>query len=124
MKGIRKTCSRKKIVGYRADGHLSSGLTGNALAAWDRRNSIQKECGDLCPGSGKGGYKIISTAELKDWIDQKKDALIVDTNPEASYKKQHVPTAVHLELQRPEMTQLDDKTKEALLKILGRTRIV
>jgi len=43
----------------------------------------------------------------------------VDTNPEASYKKQHIPGAVHLEIQRPEITKLDDKLKNDLLKVLG-----
>ena len=61
----------------------------------------------------------MTAAELKVWIDQKKDILIVDTNPEASYKKQHIPGAVHLEIQRPEITKLDDKLKNDLLKVLG-----
>jgi rhodanese-related sulfurtransferase len=68
----------------------------------------------------RGGYKIVTTQELKSWIDQKKDVLIVDTQPyEASFKKQHYPGAVNFELPRPEMTKLDDKTKEGLEKVLG-----
>ena len=68
----------------------------------------------------RGGYKIVTTQELKSWIDQKKDMLIVDTQPyEASFKKQHYPGAANLELPRPEMTKLDDKTKAALENLLG-----
>jgi rhodanese-related sulfurtransferase len=68
----------------------------------------------------RGGYKIVTTQELKSWIDQKKDMLIVDTQPyEASFKKQHIPGAANLELPRPEMTKLDDKTKSALETLLG-----
>ncbi len=68
----------------------------------------------------RGGYDIVSTKELKDWMDQKKDMLIVDTMPyEASYKKQHVKGAVQIELPIPEMTSLDDKTRDAIIKLLG-----
>ena len=68
----------------------------------------------------RGGYKIVTTQELKSWIDQKKNMLIVDTQPyDASFKKQHYPGAVNFELPRPEMTKLDDKTKAALENFLG-----
>lgn len=71
----------------------------------------------------RGGYKIVTTQELKSWIDQKKDVLIVDTQPyDASFKKQHYPGAVNFELPRPEMTKLDDKTKAALENLLGRDK--
>ena len=67
-----------------------------------------------------GGYQLVGTADLKAWIDAKKDLLIVDTMPyEDSYKKQHVPGAVQMEFPIPEMTSLDDKTKAALEKLLG-----
>ena len=43
----------------------------------------------------RGGYQIVTTDELKTWIDNKKDMVIVDTMPyEASYEKNHVPGAV------------------------------
>jgi rhodanese-related sulfurtransferase len=71
----------------------------------------------------RGGYKIVTTQELKNWIDQKKDMLIVDTQPyDASFKKHHYPGAVNFELPRPEMTKLDDTTKAALENILGRDK--
>jgi rhodanese-related sulfurtransferase len=121
MKGDRENMFKKK--GLRVIVPMCIfllALTGNAMAAWGPKElDTEKNAVTFAREVERGGYKIISTAELKNWIDQKKDALIVDTNPEASYKKQHVPTSVHLELQRPEMTQLDDKTKEALLKLLG-----
>jgi len=68
----------------------------------------------------KGGYKIVSSEELKNWIDQKRDMLIVDTMPyEDSYKKQHVPGAVQFEFPIKEVINLDDKTKAAFEKVLG-----
>jgi rhodanese-related sulfurtransferase len=68
----------------------------------------------------RGGYGIVSTKELKQWIDQKKPMLIIDTMPyEDSYKKQHVPGAKQFEFPIPEMKEIDEKKKEALKKLLG-----
>ncbi len=69
---------------------------------------------------GRGGYKVVTTEELKAWVDQKKAMLIVDTMPlEDSYKKNHIPGAVQMEFPIPEMTQIDDKQKAELEKLLG-----
>lgn len=68
----------------------------------------------------RGGYKIVNTQELKKWLDEKKPMLLIDTMPyEASYKKEHVPTAVQMEFPIPEMTTIDDKKKAELEKLLG-----
>lgn len=68
----------------------------------------------------RGGYKIVTTQELKGWIDAKKPMLLVDTMPYAdSYKKNHIPGAVQMEFPIPEMTTLDDKKKEEFLKLIG-----
>ncbi|MGD0021951.1 MAG: hypothetical protein ABSC54_06570 [Smithellaceae bacterium] len=48
----------------------------------------------------------------------------MDTNPEASYKKQHIPGTVHLEIQRPEISKLDDKLKNDLLKVRYRWNVM
>jgi thiosulfate/3-mercaptopyruvate sulfurtransferase len=67
----------------------------------------------------RGGYKVVTTQELKSWIDQKKDMLIVDTMPPDNFKKQHIPGAVNFEIQRPELTQMSDKMQADLVKLLG-----
>jgi thiosulfate/3-mercaptopyruvate sulfurtransferase len=68
----------------------------------------------------RGGYGIVCTKELKKWIDQRKSMLIVDTMPyEDSYKKQHIPGAKQIEFPIPELTEIDDKKKQALIKLLG-----
>jgi thiosulfate/3-mercaptopyruvate sulfurtransferase len=68
----------------------------------------------------RGGYKIVTTEELKKWMDEKKSMLIIDTMPyEDSYKKNHIPGAKQMEFPIPEMKSLNDKTKAELLKILG-----
>jgi len=72
--------------------------------------------------TARGGYQIMTAAELKAAMDQKKDMLIVDTMPfEASFRKNHIPGAVNFELPVPEMTTMDDRTKESFEKLLGRT---
>jgi len=68
----------------------------------------------------RGGYKIVTTEELKNWIDQKKDMLIVDTMPyDASYKKNHILGAVQFEFPIPEVTVLDANKKTDFEKLLG-----
>ncbi len=65
----------------------------------------------------RGGYKVVTTQELKGWLDQKKDMLILDTMPPAdSFRKQHIPGAVNFEIQRPELTQMSDKMQARLRK--------
>lgn len=100
---------------------LVFGLSGIAGAAWGTKElDTEKIAVTFAREVQRGDYKIVTTQELKSWIDAKKPMLIVDTMPyEASYKKQHIPGAVQMEFPIPEMTKLDDKTKDALVKILG-----
>ena len=73
----------------------------------------------------RGGYDVVTTEELKKWIDSGKDMLIVDTMPyEDSYKKQHVPGAVQFLFPIPDMQEwdtgeTDGKTLEDFKKLLG-----
>jgi thiosulfate/3-mercaptopyruvate sulfurtransferase len=94
---------------------------GSALAAWSTKELENETVAvNFASEVARGGYKVVATKELKSWIDQKKPMLIVDTMPyEDSYKKQHIPGAVQMEFPIPEMTSLDDKTKGALIKLLG-----
>lgn len=72
-----------------------------------------------------GGYQMVKTKELKGWIDQKKDMLIIDTMPyEASYKKNHIPGAVQFLFPIPEMavwktSETEGKTEQDYAKLLG-----
>ncbi len=73
----------------------------------------------------KGGYDVITTAELNDLIKSGQDMLIIDTMPyEASYKKEHVPTAKQFLFPIPEMAEWDSnetggKSQEDYVKLLG-----
>ena len=82
--------------------------------------AAEKSAVTLARETERGGYKLVTTEELKGWIDKKKAMLVVDTMPyEESYKKQHVPGAVQMEFPIPEMTSLDAAKKAALEKLLG-----
>ncbi len=111
----------KGVVAFLTCIILFFGLTGVSLAAWGTKElDTEKIAVAFAREAARGGYGIVTTQELKGWIDQKKAILIVDTMPyEASYKKQHIPGAVNMEFPIPEMTRLDDKTKTALEKLLG-----
>jgi thiosulfate/3-mercaptopyruvate sulfurtransferase len=68
----------------------------------------------------RGGYKLVTTAELKTWIDQKKPMMIIDTMPRKdSYVKQHIPGAVQYEFPIPEVKEMDDAAKAKFEKFLG-----
>jgi len=100
---------------------LVMAFADNGLAAWGSKEmDTEKIALNFAREVERGGYKMVSTEELKGWIDQKKEMLIVDTMPfEDSYKKQHVPGAVQMEFPIPEMTQIDDKKKAEWEKVLG-----
>ncbi len=56
----------------------------------------------------QGGYDVVTTDELKGWMDEKKDMVIVDTMPyKGSYVKNHVPGAVQFLFPIPDMNQWD-----------------
>lgn len=73
----------------------------------------------------KGGYDVVTTEELKGWLDAGKDVLIIDTMPyEQSYKKQHVPGAKQFLFPIPDMEvwdvkETDGKTQEDFIALLG-----
>jgi thiosulfate/3-mercaptopyruvate sulfurtransferase len=73
----------------------------------------------------RGGYDVVTTEELKQWLDSGKDVLVIDTMPyEDSYKKQHVPGAVQILFPIPDMEQWDDqqtggKTQDDFKTLLG-----
>jgi rhodanese-related sulfurtransferase len=73
----------------------------------------------------RGGYDVVTTDELKKWIDNGKRMIIVDTMPyEASYKKAHVPGAKQFLFPIPDMPawdtgKTDGKSKADFEKLLG-----
>ncbi|MEW6586744.1 MAG: rhodanese-like domain-containing protein [Nitrospirota bacterium] len=98
-------------------------LYGTGMALGTKELETEKIAVDFARQVDRGEYKIVTTEELKGWIDQKRNMLIVDTMPyEDSYKKQHIPGAAQFEFPIPEVVTLDDKTKASFENILGKDK--
>lgn len=102
-------------------------LCGTATAKNKFEKEMDKESAavKLVREVQRGGYDVVTTAELKKWIDDGKQMIIVDTMPFAdSYKKQHVPGATQFLFPIPEMNvwetkETGGKTQEDYAKLLG-----
>ncbi|BBO75313.1 sulfurtransferase [Desulfosarcina widdelii] len=110
-------------------GLLVGGLACPAMALFDNKfeKEVEKEAGavKLVREVQRGGYDLVTTEELKGWIDSGKDMVLVDTMPyEASYKKGHVPGALQFLFPIPDMNQWDTKetggkTQDDFIEMLG-----
>lgn len=104
------------------------GLATPSLAFMNKfEKEVEKEQGavKLVREVQRGGYDVVTTEELKNWIDAGKDMVIIDTMPfEASYKKVHVLGAKQFLFPIPEMVVWDSKetngkSKEDFMALLG-----
>ncbi len=99
--------------------------SGWAKNKFEKEVDIETSAVKLLREVQRGGYDVVSTEELKKWLDAKKDIVIVDTMPyKDSYKKNHVPTALQFLFPIPDMNEwdvkeTDGKTKEEFEKMLG-----
>ena len=108
---------------------LVIGLAAPAMAFFDNKfeKEMEKEASavKLVREVQRGGYDVVTTEELKKWIDGGRDMVIVDTMPyEDSYKKIHVPGAVQFLFPIPDMNQwdineTDGKSQDDFIKLLG-----
>jgi rhodanese-related sulfurtransferase len=102
--------------------HPAMALLGNKF-----EKELEKEAGavKLVREVQRGGYDLVATEELKQWMDAGKDIVLVDTMPyEASYKKGHVPGAQQFLFPIPDMNSWDTgetagKTQEDFIQMLG-----
>jgi rhodanese-related sulfurtransferase len=103
----------------------SSAVAGNKF---EQELDKEAEAVKLVREVQRGGYDLVTTEELKRWIDAGRDMVIVDTMPyEASYKKAHVPGAVQFLFPIPDMTVWDatetgGKTRDDFQQLLGGDR--
>lgn len=110
-------------------GLLVIGMASPAMAFMENKfeKEVAKEAGavKLVREVQRGGYDVVTTEELKQWIDGGKDMVIVDSMPyEDSYKKMHVPGAVQFLFPIPDMTtwdtkETDGKTQGDFITLLG-----
>lgn len=91
------------------------------------KDEVEKELGavKLTREVVKGGYDVITTAELSELIKAGEDVVIIDTMPyKASYRKAHVPQAEQFLFPIPDMVEWDSKetdgkSQEEYRKLLG-----
>jgi thiosulfate/3-mercaptopyruvate sulfurtransferase len=123
--GSHRMGSRKVLLVFSVCMILGFGLATSGFCFGKKELQTETSAVKLAREVERGGYKLVTTEELKRWIDEKKEMLIIDTMPyEESYKKNHVPTAVQFLFPIPEMTEwktseTDGKTKEDFLRLLG-----
>jgi len=108
---------------------LLLGLTCPAMAVFGNKfeKELEKETDavKLVRDVQRGGYSLVTTGELKQWIDSGKQMVIVDSMPYAdSYKKEHVPGALQFLFPIPDMPEwdtkeTDGKTQEDFIRMLG-----
>ena len=118
---MRKEISAVLFIGFvLTTAHCSDGKNKFQLEV-DKEASAVK----LVREVQRGGYDIVTTAELKRWIDDSKEMVVVDTMPyEESYKKGHLPGAEQFLFPIPEMNQWDTqqtggKSQEDFQTLLG-----
>ncbi len=99
------------------------GGQANALEWGTKELDTEKLAVKFYSDVSQGGYKLVTTEELKGWIDKKDAMLIIDTMPlEESYKKNHIAGAVQMEFPIEDMTQMDEQTRAKFEQLLGPDR--
>jgi rhodanese-related sulfurtransferase len=91
---------------------LTMAITCPGWAKNKFEKEVEKEAGavKLLREARRGGYGIVTTDELKQWIDDAKAMIVVDTMPyESSYKKGHIPGARQFLFPIPEMQTWSEK---------------
>lgn len=66
----------------------------------------------------EGGYTMVNTEELKSWVDNKEDMILIDTMPADHYKSKRIPTAVNAELPVA-YADVTPEQREAFVSLLG-----
>ena len=96
-------------------------LVSGSIGLCEGINEVETEkiAVDLVRNVQKGGYGIVRTDELKQWMNEKKDVLVICTSPEAGHKKGHYPGAVNFEFPIPELKEMSEAEKAAFIKLLG-----
>ncbi len=70
-----------------------AGLLGNNK--YEKEVETEKSAVKLTREVLKGQYNLITTTELKGWLDEGKALILIDTMPlEASFNKAHIPSAM------------------------------
>jgi len=122
----RRMCDRKVFLAVIVCVIFTLGLANSGLCFGKKELETEKISVNLVREVERGGYQIVTTDELKAWVENKKGMVIVDTMPfEASYEKSHVPGAVQFLFPKAgDMTEWNTsetggKSKEDYARLLG-----
>lgn len=100
---ILTACSGSKGVGSAKDGN---------------EFTIESTAMRLMAAVEEGQYNLVGTEELKNWIDNGEDMVVIDTMPADSYNKNRIPTAVNAELP-VKLEEVTPEQREAFVTALG-----
>ncbi len=65
-----------------------------------------------------GGYELVDTATLKEWVDNGEDMIVIDTMPADSFASNRIPGAVNAEIAMTE-EEITDEQRAAFVSALG-----
>jgi thiosulfate/3-mercaptopyruvate sulfurtransferase len=113
--------SKNNWVSLVVFGVLAVFLCAGCSKDWSGKElDTEKTAVNLVQEVQRGGYQIVPSPEMKAWVDQKKNMLVIDTMPYAdSYKKHNLPGAVQFEFPIPEVKEMDEATKTKFQTLLG-----
>ena len=94
------------------------GAKGPGTAKDGNEATIETASMKLVTAVENSNYQLVSTEELKGWIDNQEDMIIIDTMPADSYTKNRIPGAVNAELP-VKMEDVTPEQREAFVKALG-----
>ena len=97
---------------------ISCGIGGVGTSPQGKEAPIEKSSMKLVADVKAGGYQLVSAEELKKWMDDKKDMIIIDAHPKADYDNAHIKGSINSPFPKTEK-ELTPADKENLLKIAG-----
>lgn len=104
-------CSQGGDSSSKSEKKIGTATDGNEV-------KIETASMNLVKAVDEGKYNLVDTEELKGWIDNKEDMIIIDTMPKKSFDKNRIPGAKNAELP-VKMEDVTPEQKDAFLKAIG-----
>ncbi|OEF98173.1 rhodanese-like domain-containing protein [Desulfuribacillus alkaliarsenatis] len=104
-------------IGFFTNGYVSGGGIGTAPDG--NEINIERASINLMKQQQAGGYELVDTQTLKQWIDAGENVLIIDTMPASFHQNTRIPGAVNAEMPIGTMDDATPAQKEAFAALLG-----